>query len=158
MLLKRSFAAQIYEGQDDDGVIETNALISEVADDPGQKEVIVSAHSLGGGQIVASGSLTVPLPNGYTNASYLHVTVIAEGLIRVKTTSPDHGSSTTLVQGSSTAPGMHQICEKVTTLTIENTSAATAVKVSYLCVAMPDISDEDYFRGLQSNGTQSAVS
>jgi len=52
---------------------------------------------------------------------------------------------------------MHQFCEKVTTLTITNTSGADAVKVLYACVQLPDISDEDNFRGLQADGTQTAI-
>lgn len=156
MQFKRQSACQIYEGQLS-GNLSDDSLISDVSDDPKQKEAIITSHSAGGGQLVASGSLAVPLPDGYTNASYLHVTVITEGLIRVVTTSPDHGSSTTMVQGSSTTPGAHQFCEKVTTLSIQNTSGSSAVKVAYALIQMPDISDEDSFRGLQSDGSQTGM-
>ena len=156
MLFKRNFACEIYDGQLD-GNLSEDTRIADYSDKPKQKAVIGVTETSGGGQIVASGSFTVPLPDGYTNASYLHTTFIVEGLVRVKTTSPDHAASTTLLQGSATSPGIHQIVEHTSTLVIENTSAADAVKVSYCCIMLPDISDEDNFRGIQLDGSQTAI-
>jgi len=156
MLLKRNFAAEIYSGQLS-GDLSDVARIFDVSDKPTQKEVIGIVDSCGSGQIVASGSLTVPLPDGYVNASYAQLTVIAKGLIRVKTTSPDHAASTTLVQGSAARPGMHQCVEHFNSITIENTSSTASVKVHYSLVQLPDISDEDNFRGLQKDGTWTEI-
>ena len=157
MILSRKFAFSLYEGQLA-GDISDNSLIIDLSDSPDQRKVIVDSHSCGGGQIIANGSLTVPLPDGYTSASYLQATIITEGLIKVVVVSPDHATSTVLVQGSATSPGMHQICEKVTSITItENAKVAAAVRVAYACVQLPDISDEDSFRGLQDDGTQTGM-
>ena len=161
MLFRRNSAVMVYEGQDT-GNLSSYTLLADLADNPIQRQAIISTsgETSQSGEIVAGDtqSYTVVLPEGYTNASYLHVTIIVEGLVRVKTTSPDHGASTTLIQGSSTSPGILQFCEKVTTLSIENTDASNAVKFAVCCVQMPDISDEDNFRGLQADGTQSSVS
>ena len=156
MLLKRNFACEIYEDQLD-GDISDDARIVDVSDSPTQKEVIGVVPSCGGGQLAASGSLTVPLPDGYTNASYLHVTIRCEGLIKIAIASPDHTTSNCLCQGSSTSPGMHQVVEHVNSITITNTSATTAVKIGYALFTLPDISDEDEFRGLQTDGSQTEV-
>jgi len=92
------------------------------------------------------------------DTSYLQATFIIEGECKIVVTSPDHDASTVLCKGDSTTPGMYQITERITQIQVVNYDSVNAARVNYCLVTLPDISDEDSFRGLTSEGDWNTTS
>ncbi len=149
-IVERKYSTRIFQGSLT-GDFSADTEVARLSDKSEPRQVIATAVATHAGQLGASESYDVPLPNDYTNASYLQVMVWSEAIVRVITTGPDHDSSTTLLYGSTAQPGVHSMVQKVSTLTIENTTAAE-VEFWYALVQLPDISDEDNFRGISSTG------
>ena len=153
MILNRRFNLQIYEGQLS-GVMSDNTKILELGDGPETRKPVGAVTSTGGGQISAAGSYTLPLPDSYTNASYLHVAIVTEDYMRVLTTSPNHAASTVLLHGTATCPAVHIMTEQITTIVLQNPHATDACRFCYSLAKLPDITDEDSFFEMQDDGNQ----
>ena len=98
--------------------------------------------------IAASGSYTVQLPDEYTSAERLFVLISAAGIIRCVIVSPAHATSTILIKGEdSDRPGVYGCCERITSITLSNPTAA-AVLVQVSLFELPDLTLSSSF----SNG------
>ena len=121
-----------------------------------RKQVLCSAENTGSGLIANSGSFVIPMPDGYTSAGYLFYTIRTTGLLTATIVSPVHATSTILVYGQNAQAGSLSTTEQITSITLANNSGA-AVWFEYSCFALPDISLEASFRGLQSTGARTSI-
>jgi len=154
MYLKRYFSAKIYEGQDD-ADLSLDSMIVDLSDDPQQKEVICAEHSSGAGQIAAGASYLLPKPQDYTDSDWMQIAIVSNGPLKLYIISPVHTAGYFLIYGSEAEPGIYLTTDRITSIQAFNTHTTDSIKYAFSLVKLPDISSEDSFRGLQSDGTQS---
>ncbi len=106
--------------------------------------LLVDQVSQGWKAIAISGTLTVPLPAGYTSASRLLCYFRASGLCQIAVVSPGHATATHVIHASTVRDGLLCFSDTVTSLTVTNST--TAIKFSWLLILQPDITDADNFK------------
>jgi hypothetical protein len=158
MILEREFRTDVFNGtltsSQSPGAVE----ISQLSETQPLKQVILAGPPRTGTVYLTHGvSHTLPLPDGYTNASYLLCIFRVTGEVKVVVTSPDHAGSTVCVYGTTASPGVYSITDKVTQIIITDEHATDARKVEYSLYWLPDITLEASFRGIQSTGAMAAV-
>lgn len=145
MILFRRFAAKLADG--------TISLYRAVISPRWQlKElfkvgVIVPGHVSGHALLATTEAFTMPLPYGYTSASYAQLLIRAEGVLKVAVASPAHTTSTLLIYGSSTEKGQFVITDKITSITVTNPTAGN-VQFDYCVVQLPDLTLDASYYGL----------
>ncbi len=105
-------------------------------------------------QIAASGSLLLPLPADYSDASKLFVCLRSNVLVKVVTVMPVAGTSTALLRpGAATDQnGIHSFVARTTSITVSNPSATTAT-IQYVAFEYPDLTASASWRdGYQTTG------
>jgi len=156
IIAQRQFIAQIFNGQLT-GFYSSDAKIAEMTDPSIPAQVLATRYVTGSGQIATGESYTVPMPEDYTNASYMAVYIGTPDVLKLVIGSPDHADSTVLLKGGTDQDGIHATVEHIDDIVIHNTEAGN-VEFWYVLIQLPDISDEDNFRGLQVGGDRTSVS
>lgn len=95
---------------------------------------------------LTSGTVTLGLPAGYSNANRLCVFIKTTGKVKVTFTSPVNGAQATIVQGSSAVPGIYCISERVTSIVLKYLSVTATVE--YFAFQLPDLTVSTNYKGV----------
>lgn len=107
--------------------------------------------------LAASGTAALTLPQAYDSANQLYCYVSTDVEVKAVTVSPAHSTSTVMVTSiGSPLRGILSFVDRVTSLTLTNTSATSAI-VRYFFVELPDLTSVDSWRsGYQTLGVVSS--
>ncbi len=149
MIFDRQFFMKTVAG-DYDSLMSTATLPSEAAlkDGPQDVRLYVATHSGQQSTILASGSLSVVLPQNYTNASQLFVLALVTGTVKIVSTAVGRASSTVLIKGTTAKPGIFSTTDRMNAITISNPDSVNNATVEYMLVPLPDLTlASSYFGG-----------
>lgn len=99
----------------------------------------------------AADSYAIPLPEGYTNTEKLSCIIRSNAICKVVIVSPDHGTSTFLIKGTSgTTDGDHNGMimwqGTVTSITLSVPTAFDPALIDYFLFEVPDLTSADSYQ------------
>lgn len=140
MIFDRQFFMKTVAG-DYDSLMSTATLPSEAALKDGPQDVRLFVETTSGQllTIAASGSLSVDLPQNYTNASQLFTLILVTGTLKIVTTAIGRASSAVLVKGTAANPGVYSVTDRMNTITVSNPDSVNDATIEYMLVPLPDL-------------------
>lgn len=157
MIFDRQYFMRTVAGDYDS--LKSTAMLGPTAslkDGPQDVRLYIESHAGQDIVVAANTSVSISLPEDYTNADQLFVLALVEGTLRFVVTSPLHAASTALVKGTAATPGSYSITGRVTALTISNPSLTDNARLKYMLVPLPDLNlASSYFGGNLITGTNS---
>ena len=119
---------------------------------------ILLGYLSGDVNLPSSSPVTLPLPDAYTNTGVLLSVLRFTGPVTIVITSPlVVGTDTVYGQATSTQNGVFSFQGQVTSIQVTNPNGSTPITVDYFMLALPDITNEANFRGIQSTGVMTEV-